>query len=122
MSRKFLNQFACSRLLLPEHREQLQGHHRARNKKEELRPPCLDEQQREELDILVNQSLGQGLEIRVIALGEEGRYSTTGRVIRLDPVRKRITLATPAGVEVIARPKIIGVEAISPPPDPVFLR
>ncbi len=42
MSKKTANQFACSRLILPEHREQLHRHHRAARKREGYRLLCLE--------------------------------------------------------------------------------
>ncbi len=111
MSKKVANQFACSRLILPEHRDQLRGHRQARRKEEEHRLPCLDQQQWEEFEALVKQSLEQGLTIMVTAVSKQGRYSATGQVIKVDPVIRRITLATRGGVQQVALPEIIGVEA-----------
>ncbi|HHX86751.1 MAG TPA: YolD-like family protein [Firmicutes bacterium] len=112
MSKKMANQFACSQLILPEHRDQLHGHRQARRKEEERRLPCLDQQQWEEFEVLVKQSLGQGLTIRVTSVTKyHGRHSVTGQVIKVNPVIKRITLATPGGVQQVALLEIIGIEA-----------
>jgi len=110
MSKKIANQFACSRLLLPEHRDRLQGHHRAKEKEEECRLPCLDEQQWAEFDFLIDQSFKQGIEIRVTAINQEGRYSAAGRVVRLDLAKKEIILAGPEGLYKIFVPAITGME------------
>ncbi len=47
--------------------------------------------------------------------GRSGGHCVTGRVIRVDPLEKRITLAVPEGVQSISLPEVINMEAASDP-------
>ncbi len=104
MSKKKENQFMCSSMMLPEHREKLTEHHK---KTAEGKKPTLPEDQtREELAHYLNQSLHHQLpvEIRVVTdteirsmrgiiVGSQSREGTlklrigrTVTVVRLDAI------------------------------------
>lgn len=108
MSFKLYNQFACSSMMLPEHREAL-----ARHKKEtEImhNPPCIDEQQFALWERLVQQSYRNGEQITVKAFYENKIHDFAGVVREFIPSRKLLLLSTAAGEKRIKINSIRSIE------------
>jgi hypothetical protein len=96
--KKLYNQFACSRMMLPEHHEQLKEHHqKLQRKNSDL--PALDEQQYELFERTLIQSLNFGLEIQVTFMAD-GQFLTLGGVVKnINPVSGQITLLIKDGTK-----------------------
>ncbi|MEW5784577.1 MAG: YolD-like family protein [Bacillota bacterium] len=111
MSKKLTHQFGCSRMMLPEHRGQLQRHREQTRQREEYRRPLFDEQQQEQFQHALEQSLRHGLPLQVtVVLTGSGRRTFTGTVSRTDPVAGRIFLNTADGILAISTRQIIVIE------------
>ena len=65
MSKKKNHQFACSSMMLPEHRYKLCQHLRLKETREKYRLPDLSEEQQEEFQFILTQSLEKKLAIEV---------------------------------------------------------
>ena len=110
MRKKLYHQFACSSLMLPEHRAGLIRRHR--QKSAEKRPEW-DEQRLEELERLVKRSIAAALPVR-ITFFEEGAHRVLSGVIPGDqPHRSRLCIQTESGVQMIPLQAIIQVETSS---------
>lgn len=72
MRKKMANQFSCSQMFLPEHREQLNNQYNA-IRMQNHSPAHLDEQERERFDRILRKSLAEKLLIRVIIFTPEKR-------------------------------------------------
>lgn len=94
MSKKLFNQFICSRMMLPEHREKLNKHHEKIERKEKYRLPSFDEQQWEEFEFILTQSLEHGVKIEITILKEGKYFKKRGTVKKLDPLSGKISILT----------------------------
>ncbi|NLY38684.1 MAG: YolD-like family protein [Firmicutes bacterium] len=109
MSKKLYHQFACSSLILPEHRAQLQHARDQKRRQEELRRPLLDEQEAEQFQYALEQSQHCGLALRVTLLSGDGYRTVTGIACRTDPVSGKIFLHTASGIRAVSTAEIIAV-------------
>lgn len=112
VSKKLNQQFACSRIILPEHRDQLKGQRREMDEREKYRVPLFDEQQREEFDSLLTRSLRFGLLLKVTFLKgerEKSRALIRGQVVNIDSMTGRIVFHTETGKKIIAAGRITGI-------------
>lgn len=118
MKKKLYHQFACSCLMLPEHRARL-----ARHRREKTgdtcggEPGCTDEQQLEQFQRLLEQSLHEGLRLKVIYIDSAGRHILTGVFIGLAGGPGRIRFQPSGGGRSItlAASGIVHLEAAPPP-------
>jgi hypothetical protein len=112
MKKKLYNQFACSRMMLPEHREDL---------KNLLEPqqkhclPSLDEQQYQVFERILSQSMQYGLEVRVTVWAAKGQRTVSGPVQKTGTIPGQLRIATKDGVKTVEITKIIAVEKLSNP-------
>ncbi|PKM82106.1 MAG: hypothetical protein CVU88_03525 [Firmicutes bacterium HGW-Firmicutes-13] len=93
MNKKLFNQFICSRMMLPEHREKLNEHHEEIERKENYRLPSFDEQQWDEFEFILSRSLEHGLKIEITVLTEEGYLKTRGVVKKVNPLSGQISIS-----------------------------
>jgi len=83
-----------SRMMLPEHKEQLLDHRRDHGKRER---PLLDEQRLELWSGILAEGLQDGLEIAVTVYDPFGDTRLQGTVERIDPAQRRIKLVRSSG-------------------------
>jgi hypothetical protein len=84
VSKKFNQQFACSRMMLPEHCGSLRKHAAAKIKAEEQRRPLIDEQLQEEQQQILEQALRGQKCLRFEVFTASGREHLSGVPRRLD--------------------------------------
>ncbi len=94
MSKKFSQQFSCSKMMLPEHRGSLQQHADQNRWEQEYRRPILDEQEQEQLQQILEQALSKKQSIKLIVLNESGRQTIYGIPLRINPGTGTILLST----------------------------
>ncbi|MDO9534552.1 MAG: YolD-like family protein [Bacillota bacterium] len=94
MIKKIDNQFACSRMMLPEHREHLRAQ---RLQLENYDFPILDEQQYELFERTIIQSLNLGLGIQVTLFADEQFLTLEGVVKNINLLSGQITLLSKDG-------------------------
>ncbi len=92
MSKKFNQQFACSKMMLPEHRGSLQEHKQKLEWKESNRRPFLDEQRHEELQQLLEQATFKRHELNFTVLYSNGYQIINGIPLYSDPATGLIFL------------------------------
>jgi hypothetical protein len=115
MSKKLLNQFHCSRMMLPEHRQKLKEHQEKTAFKEKYPLPLLDEQQWEEFQHLLHQSIQIGVKLKITVLTSRGYSAITGVVTKVDAVSNQIVLTTARGTEKIAVKQLVDISFFSLP-------
>ncbi len=108
MSKRINNQFFCSSMMLPEHREELETLSKDREKKPP--PPEWDEQALELWERLIQQSLKQGEKIKITIFLHDRYLEVVGVVQRLDASRGRLGIKTAAGCKVLELKTICAVE------------
>ena len=96
-----------SRMMLPEHKERINGHRETLGRKER---PVLDEQEMEELALKVGESLETGRPVTLKLYGEYGDRMVTGVVTKVDPQAGRIRLRTAQGDAQADMRDVIGAE------------
>ncbi len=85
MSKKMSQQFACSKMMLPEHRGSLQEKAARNRRLEENSHPELDEQERQRLQMIFEQALTGRRALKVTVLtGNNGRDTFSGIPLRSD--------------------------------------
>jgi hypothetical protein len=84
MSKKICQQFACSKMMLPEHRTSLQKQGSAAEWAENHPSIILDEQLQEELQRTMECALEKSLEIKLTILNSSGYHTYRGVPLRLD--------------------------------------
>ena len=109
MPAKMFNQFLCSSLMLPEHREAL-NRHNAEMRQQKTPRPCIEEQQRELWDRLLIDSLQQGKELSICCMDRRGARRFNGVVCALDPLHQRISIRGTGSVIRIPLDSIISVD------------
>ncbi len=112
MSKKMFNQFLCSSLMLPEHREALNRHHAEQRKREETRCPCIDEQQYALWERLLATSLQQGKKLLVCYMNEQGEHSLQGVVCKYAPLSREIFIRDAGAEKRILLSSIVSLEEI----------
>jgi 3-methyladenine DNA glycosylase AlkC len=111
VNKKIRRQFACSRLMLPEHCSSLERHYKETEQSENCRRPLLDEQEQDRFQQILQRSLGQNAPLALTVLKENGFRHLTGTVIKLEPWAGCLRLRTDAAVETVRIAEITGVEA-----------
>ncbi|HPU01077.1 MAG: YolD-like family protein [Firmicutes bacterium] len=112
MKKKLYHQFACSSLMLPEHRAALARHRREEAWKEWQRrhaPP--DEQQLEQFQRLVEQSMQAGLPLKITCLEKGRERCFTGVAHRRQPHPDKLQVQVQEGTVTIPLGAIINLEA-----------
>ncbi len=108
MSFKLYNQFFCSSLMLPEHKEALAK--RKKGAEEKRNPPCIDEQQFELWERLVRQSCQKGKQITVQVFCNNRVHKISGVVQVVIAGEKALLLSTAAGGKKVKIDSIRAVE------------
>ncbi len=134
-SKKLFNQFACSSLMLPEHRKKLAQHYNASPGKEQKGPPrraeeqqvheqlpdeqfdeqqgeeqLPDEQQCEYWEYLLRQSLEEKTEIGVCFYSEGKLRRVHGKVAKIEPSPAKIYLQAERGTHCIEPGEVLSIE------------
>lgn len=110
MSKKFNQQFACSRMMLPEHCGSLRQHAASLKRAEEQRRPLNDEQLQAEQQQLLEEALSHKLRIVFTLLDESGRSSLCGVPCRIDETAGTIYIDTGSGkLTKIRAASVIGI-------------
>ncbi len=110
MSKKINQQFACSRMMLPEHCDSLRQHTAAVQRAEEQGRPLTDEQLRAEQQRLLEEALYCKLRLKFTLLDETGRSSLSGLPCRVDETAGTIYIDTGSGKPVkIKAASVIGI-------------
>lgn len=114
MPAKMFNQFICSSLMLPEHREALNRHNLALGEQEKkMRRPCIAEQQRELWDRLLHDSLHQGKELMVTTtMNEKDSQLLKGVVCKIDPLQQEIRIKAGGNVRRVPVGSVVAVESV----------
>jgi len=107
------HQFACSSMMLPEHRNSL-DRHRKEIELSKYRLPQLDEQEHERFQQVLDQSFKEGRPLTLSVLKENSLRRLTGTVIRSELWSGCLRLRTDNGVETVLIAEITGVEAATP--------
>ncbi|UNC90726.1 YolD-like family protein [Candidatus Contubernalis alkaliaceticus] len=94
MSRKFSEQFLCSRMMLPEHREGLNRQNRKQHKREIFPIPLIDEQQWEEFQRLLEKALEQCLVVEILRKKNDIHQSIIGTLKKADSLTGLIFVQT----------------------------
>jgi len=94
MSKKLSNQFLCSRMMLPEHREKLKLYQNKREYEENYRIPQYSDQQLEEFQFLLDRSLKFGLRIELTILTDHGFTNIKGVVKKTEAASGQILVTT----------------------------
>jgi hypothetical protein len=111
MIKKLSNQFACSRMMLPEHHEHLKAHHQ-KLQRENYVLPSLDEQQYELFEQSIIHSLNFGLEIQVTLLAGEQFLTLEGVVKNINLLSGKIILLSKDGKKAITIKHITHIKGI----------
>ena len=77
---KIYNQFLCSSMMLPEHKEALNDHYVEEEHREEQCMPEIDEQQLEIWEYLIRKSLIKSKKLNITYLTKKGRRITVNGV------------------------------------------
>lgn len=95
-----------SRMVLPEHREQIRQQQRELRKK---RRPLLDEQAKEEMERVLHDSCKNRRPVSVILFGEYVDQAITGMITYIDSYSERVKVDTEAGSEWLDMEEIVSV-------------
>ncbi|NLC11010.1 MAG: YolD-like family protein [Firmicutes bacterium] len=106
--KKMQNQFACSRIMLPEHVEALNKHAREVFVENSYKIPEFDEQQLEEFNILLQRSINQGLCLKITYLSPTGFKTLAGRLKKAS--EGYLFLETGNDLKAMPAKKLIAVE------------
>ncbi|MBZ4686861.1 MAG: hypothetical protein PWQ96_524 [Clostridia bacterium] len=109
-SKKIYDQFTCSRMMLPEHKERLKNYRKKLQQKEKYRMPLFDEQQWEEFQFILEHSLHYDAKIQLTILQEESYLEVQGVVKGLDTVKREITIATESGLRKLNAKEIVNID------------
>jgi len=98
MMKKFTDQFLCSRMMLPEHVEALSRYNKKNLKEEDTRISSVDEQELENWERLIKQSLEHRMKITVTYLAKDKKKkSVIGAVTKVDVYSGMIFIAGKGG-------------------------
>lgn len=81
--------FESSRMMLPEHREAYIRHQQRLVRRT---PPLIDPQAAEEMAAVLTGALYGGSRVTITLFGDPQDIRLTGRVLRIDPVRRQIRI------------------------------
>ena len=113
MSKKICQQFACSKMMLPEHRTSLQKHSSAAEWAENHPSIILDEQLQEELQRTLECAREKSHEIKLTILNSSGYHTYRGVPLRLDPTSGTVYIGSGATrPQAISAAEIIRLELI----------
>lgn len=107
--KKLYHQFACSSMMLPEHRGRLERRRRQARREEEYRRPQFDEQQWDQFQYLLERSLSEGLPLQVTVLNEQGYRTLVGIACRRSPPGE-LRLQTDNGLKTVPVEQIVGLQ------------
>ncbi|HSW35258.1 MAG TPA: YolD-like family protein [Candidatus Limnocylindrales bacterium] len=110
MSKKINQQFNCSKMMLPEHRERLQKQTALSRWKEEHHRPVLDEQQQELLQHIFEQSLLHRQKIKITVLNENGYQVLEGVPLKGTSAVGQISLENSGDVKTVQTKDIVNLE------------
>ncbi len=113
MSKKLRHQFACSSMMLPEHRGSLNRRRKELERREQHHRPLLDEQEQELFQQALQHSLQHGTPLTLTVLQSSGYRRLTGIVCKLEPWAGSLRLCTAAAAETVLIAEVVAVE---PPP------
>ena len=85
MSKKIIRQFACSKMMLPEHRDSLQSLKIGARREEIYRRPFFDDQRQEELQQLLDRAILKQQALRFTILSAGGTETFTATPLRIEP-------------------------------------
>jgi len=91
-NKKAGRQFACSKMMLPEHCENLQKHHARIEWEEAHRRNFLDEQEQWQMQCMLEEAVARGLALNITILDSNGYQHFRGVPLRFDPTSGEITL------------------------------
>lgn len=91
-TKKAGRQFACSKMMLPEHCENLQKHHDRIEWEEAHRRNFLDEQEQWQMQCILEEAVAQGLSLNITILDDNGYRHFRGVPLRFDPTNREIIL------------------------------
>ncbi len=103
MSKKISQQFACSRMMLPEHCSSLRQHAASVKRAEEQRQSLTDEQLQAEQQQLLESAICHKLSLEFTLLEESGRCRISGVPCRIDVTAGMIYIDTGSGKPVKIR-------------------
>lgn len=109
MSKKYANQFLCSRMMLPEHRTKLARYRQEIEQAEQYRRLLLDQQQWEQFQVLLECSYFGGVPVRVTILEENGYRTVTGVVQKLLPVPGAMELSGANGRQRVLLRRVVAM-------------
>jgi hypothetical protein len=112
MTKKISNQFLCSRMMLPEHKESINSYKKKTEYKKKYRIPSFDEQQCEEFQFLINKSLNKKIKLKVTVL-EKKYQEYIGIVTNTYPESGLIKIKTNKEFKKITADKIVNIEECS---------
>ncbi len=110
MSKKIYHQFACSSMMLPEHRGRLRKQQAQKRWAEKHRRPLLDDQQKEAFQQALERSVREGRPLKLTVLSSSGYRHLSGTVAALEPWAGRIRLRTAAGTETVLIDEVVRAE------------
>jgi hypothetical protein len=110
VSKKMRHQFACSSMMLPEHRGHLDRRRKEIERSEKYSRPLLDEQEQERFQQALQHSLEEGAPLTLTVLKHNSCRRLTGTIIRLEPWAGCLRLRTAAAVETVLIDEVVGVE------------
>lgn len=113
MIKKLYHQFACSSMMLPEHRGRLNRCRRQEQWEERHRRPLFDEQQWELFQHTLGQSLRQGLPLKVTILNGRGYHTLVGTAFGEDLSAGRLRLKTADGIKTAPVAEIIDLQIVN---------
>ncbi len=116
MKKKLYHQFACSCLMLPEHRTRLERRRRKRASGAARRRPSFDEQQQEQFQRLAEQSMRSGLLLKAEYIDSSSRHTLTGVIAGLQsaPGKIRFQQAGDGGIITLDAAGIVQLGAAPP--------
>lgn len=122
MSKKLRHQFACSSMMLPEHRGSLNRRRKEMERREQHRRPLLDEQEQELFQQTLQRSLQESAPLTLTVLNENsGCRRLTGVVVKLEPWSGCLRLRTAAAAETVLIDEVVAVEPAIQEPSPLEL-
>ncbi len=110
MSKKLYQQFCCSKMMLPEHRRELQKQEHDRRQEEETRLPLFDEQQLELWDRMLSLSLQQKIALTITYRSGEECRTVKGVITAKRSRPAEILLSCGEELLKIPIPKISGMD------------
>lgn len=114
MSKKLTQQFGCSKMMLPEHRRELQKQEEIKQQEESKKPSLWDDQQLELWDRMICLSLRQKVLLKITYRSEEHHHTAEGIVIGKREGTVKIFLPCRERLLEIPIKKIAGMELAEP--------